>query len=394
LPFRQTLASLSAAAFFLERIVMKLKTPYVDLLPPLASHEFEALKADIKLRGVLQPILIDEDGNILDGHHRYLIDKNAETKVISGLSEAEKIAFVLSSNNKRRNLTPEQRGELRQRNIEVANRLKEEDPKKWTQAKIAVALGVSRTVVESWLDISNDKSVKAYNDARLSVSSDDKKEIVEQVLDGKPQSQVAADFGITQARVSQIVSNEKKKKEKRQELEAIAANDPGGFKGVYDVVVIDPPWPMEKIEREVAPNQVAFDYPTMAEEEMASMQLPLADDCHVWVWTTHKFLPMALRLLDSWGLKYVCTFTWHKPGGFQPFGLPQYNCEFALYARKGSPKFIDTKNFNVCFNAPRGKHSEKPEEFYDVVRRVTDGKRIDIFNRRAIDGFDRWGNEA
>jgi N6-adenosine-specific RNA methylase IME4 len=103
---------------------------------------------------------------------------------------------------------------------------------------------------------------------------------------------------------------------------------------------------------------------------------------------------MAFRLLEVWGLKYVCCFTWHKPGGYQAVGLPQFNSEFCLYARKGTPAFISTKQFSTCFTGKRTGHSIKPSEFYDMVRRVTGGRRLDIFNRRHIDGFDGWGKEA
>lgn len=51
--------------------------------------------------------------------------------------------------------------------------------------------------------------------------------------------------------------------------------------GKYRCIVIDPPWPMQKIERDERPNQVGFDYPTMSEEELAAFPLPqmAADDC-------------------------------------------------------------------------------------------------------------------
>ena len=185
-------------------------------------------------------------------------------------------------------------------------------------------------------------------------------------------------------RKAKALSNSAKKKRR-----------PAAVIGQFDAIVVDPPWPMEKVEREVRPNQSSeIDYPVMTEEELAVLKIPSAVDCHLWLWTTHKFLPMALRLAPQWGFKYVCTFVWHKPGGFQPFGLPQYNCEFALYCRQGSPKFKETKAFPVCFSAPRGAHSEKPDEFYDVVRRVTSGRRLDMFSRRDIPGFSTWGNEA
>jgi len=153
---------------------------------------------------------------------------------------------------------------------------------------------------------------------------------------------------------------------------------------------------MEKIEREVRPNQVGFEYPTMSEDELAAFPVPdvAADDCHLFCWTTHKFLFMAQRLIQHWGFRYVCAFVWHKPGGFQPIGLPQYNCEFALYARRGTPKFVDLKQFSCCFNAPRREHSRKPDEFYDIVRRVTAAPRIDVFSREAREGFAQYGNET
>jgi N6-adenosine-specific RNA methylase IME4 len=134
----------------------------------------------------------------------------------------------------------------------------------------------------------------------------------------------------------------------------------------------------------------------MDEDELRGFPVPdmAAEDCHLFLWTTQKFLPMALRLAEDWGFRYVCTFVWHKPGGFQPIGLPQYNCEFALYCRKGTPAFIDTKAFPTCFEAARREHSRKPDAFYQTVARVTAGRRIEVFAREPREGFELFGNET
>lgn len=376
------------------------QTPYVELLPPLSAEEYDALKADIESSFIRQPILVDEDGNVLDGHHRLRIAIETDTairhEVVSGLSPAEKEAFVFRCNFTRRNLSPDQKREVREKMKATAQRLRSEDPKKWTQHGVAVLLGVAQQTVSNWFTTNtNNGNGRNVADARVTLTPNAKEIVAQRVEAGETQAQVAADFGVSQQQISKTVTATRKRNRQKKKVEEIKAREVADvFENLYDVLVIDPPWDVEKIERDVRPNQVGFDYPTMSEDELKKLKIPHAADSHLWLWTTHRYLPVAFRLLETWGLSYVCTFVWHKPGGFQPVGLPQYNCEFALYARAGSPKFASTKALKVCFEAPRGRHSEKPELFYDMVKRVTKGKRIDMFNRREIEGFDRWGNEV
>ena len=74
----------------------------------------------------------------------------------------------------------------------------------------------------------------------------------------------------------------------------------------YACVVIDPPWPIKKIQRKVRPNQVEMDYPVMSVDEIKELDIPslLMADAWVFLWTTQKYFPVSFNILDVWGLKY------------------------------------------------------------------------------------------
>jgi N6-adenosine-specific RNA methylase IME4 len=164
----------------------------------------------------------------------------------------------------------------------------------------------------------------------------------------------------------------------------------------YHTIVVDPPWPTEKINREVRPYQSGFDYKTMSLEEIKAF--PIVRDsaraeCHLYLWTTQKYLKESFEVMEAWGFQAIFTMVWNKRGGYQPFGLPQYTTEFVLFGRIGGLGFLETKGFSTSFEGERRGHSVKPIEFYEIVKRVSPAPRLDVFAREKHDGFDSWGAE-
>lgn len=174
--------------------------------------------------------------------------------------------------------------------------------------------------------------------------------------------------------------------------------------GPYPTVVIDPPWPAPGYASEPLGEydsrkgfQKDFDYPLLTLPEIRALPIPelLDSDSLVFLWTINRFTRQAFEILDAWKLRYMFIMAWCKPGGPKPSQYPMYNMESILVARKGSPRFLSTTNFKTANNWPRPRRSSaKPEEFYELLRRVTPAPRLDIFARRRIQGFDSFGNEA
>lgn len=163
----------------------------------------------------------------------------------------------------------------------------------------------------------------------------------------------------------------------------------------YRCITIDPPWPIEKIKREVRPAQgPALDYATMPVEQIESVVGEIVgkqQGCHIYLWTTHRFMRSALELFDAWDVKYECLMTWVKNVGPTPFSW-MYDTEHVLFGRRGALE-LERKGLRLSFQAPTTGHSSKPALFYERVCEASPGPRLAMFERGERPGFEVWGAE-
>lgn len=114
-----------------------------QVMPPLSPDERKTLLDDIGKRGVIVPVVVDQHGRVLDGHHRQAIatklgiDCPVEVREVADDEDARKIALAL--NLARRHLTQDQRRVLIAKEIKAS-------PKDSDRA-IARRLGCSPTTV-------------------------------------------------------------------------------------------------------------------------------------------------------------------------------------------------------------------------------------------------------
>ena len=85
-------------------------------MPPLTPEEYTALEASILEHGILSPVITDEAGVILDGHHRSKIASehslSCPKQIVYGKTDTEKRTMALSMNLDRRHLSREQKRAL------------------------------------------------------------------------------------------------------------------------------------------------------------------------------------------------------------------------------------------------------------------------------------------
>ena len=106
-------------------------------------------------------------------------------------------------------------------------------------------------------------------------------------------------------------------------------------------------------------------------------------------------LERSFPIIEAWGFEYKTFFVWDKV----KHNVGYYNsvrAELLLICTRGSctpdtGKLIDSVQTIERSN----KHSEKPEEFYNIIEAMYDhGRKLELFSRKARPGWDVDGNEV
>ncbi len=164
----------------------------------------------------------------------------------------------------------------------------------------------------------------------------------------------------------------------------------------YRVVALVPPWRFSA-GTERRPQH----YPRMRDKEIAAM--PLAslahpEGCWFFVWITSpidgpRFWEGVWPGWKAQGIRYSGrAFVWVKDKVGMGY-TTRKSAEDVLLFKIGHPARV-ARDVQEAIHAPRGRHSEKPEEVFLRIERFCDGPRVELFSRKSRPGWSAWGNEV
>lgn len=169
----------------------------------------------------------------------------------------------------------------------------------------------------------------------------------------------------------------------------------------YNILYADPGWKYDNEKTGGSHKSgAAQKYTVLSVEEICALPVPAIADRNsvLFLWGTVPMLPEAFQVMAAWGYKYKTKITWHKTGRR---GLGYWfrgEVEELLFGVRGKIRAFRCQLPNFI-EAPVLKHSEKPEEFRQLIETATaltipEPKRIELFARKRVSGWDAWGDQV
>lgn len=357
--------------------------PIANLFPMMTDSELMQLSRDIKEQGLQQSIVVHEE-QILDGRNRFKACEMAGVKPhfekFNG--GGSPIAFVVSANLHRRHLKVGQRAAVA---VNVLPLLEEEARKRAVKAG---EIGGRSKGKEKLPDPSKGQS-RDQAGALLGVSGkyvSDAKAIKEKA----PESFKQIESG------EKSISEVKREMRKAAMVERVAAVPSGKFRVIY----ADPPWKYGstfETSDDLSGLAAENNYPTLSIAELRALPIPemVDDDAVLFLWVTSPLLAECWPVIKAWGFTYKSSYVWDKGRGM-PGNYNHVRHEFLLICTRGScTPDVKDRPPSVQSVKRTGKHSEKPEHFRELIDKLyPHGKRVELFARKKVKGWEAWGNEV
>jgi N6-adenosine-specific RNA methylase IME4 len=169
----------------------------------------------------------------------------------------------------------------------------------------------------------------------------------------------------------------------------------------FRAIVADPPWSF----RDKLPGRsrgAEKNYSVMRQLDIESyfrlFESDISPDAHLFLWRVASQVEEAYRVVRAWGFVPKTELVWRKltPTGKIHFGMGRTlrsSHEVCIVATRGKPT-PKSKSVRTIFDAPVGRHSEKPEAFFALVEQLTDGPYLELFARRKRPGWVCVGDEV
>jgi len=365
---------------------------YRDLMPCPTDEEYKALEESIVRKSeATEPIIINKDDVILDGHTRYAICiKHGcfyRTDVRDFESSVHEKIFVIESNIIRRHLSTIQKAQLAM----VLEPLYSEQAKQRQEATQLIGNATQKQDVDGSVQMNltiENKGQARDQAAKVVGLSPTTYHRAKTVLEKAPEK-LRKEVQSGKKSVSRAYKEIKTAEKKREPVPV-----PELPTDQYNVIYADPPWRYEFSETKT--RSIETHYPSMSLKDICDMKIPSTENAILYLWATNPKLEEALQVVKAWGFTYKTNMVWVKDKiGMGYWFRGQH--ELLLTATKGtfSPPESSIRRSGVLV-APRRKHSQKPDEVYEIIESYfPQGKYLELFSREQRDGWTMWGyNES
>lgn len=313
------------------------------------------LLISISERGILEPIVVTNDGTIMSGHRRWRAAQEL------GIQEVPCRVVEYANDNEERVALIEHN---RQRTKTFSQKMQEAEHLK-LQIQAGSDEGVNHYIKCLTLDNvgSIGKRIDDIIGKLVGIGNKDTYLKSKKIWEAKKCGDIFAGELIEKLDQGRITAN-------------------GAYKQFVSYIKHDPLVDSKEINDECEVIIAIPDWSTMSLGTIRETVIRATENSLLWFWTPGEHMHSALRITEQWRFRPRQVYAWldskEKNG--------QNTVEFCILATRGNPKLEDIGTANIMVGEAESGFS-KPKSFYEMVDKSLIGAKLDLFSRKSWKGW-------